>query len=132
MEICIICGARISEQRQRRHAKTCSEQCSIKLTQRKYHQANPQSSLSSNTSGAISEHRVIIDLLSHNFEVFHSVNPGASCDLAILKNGKLSRVEVRTRRYSSSGKPYRMTRPVKADILASVLPDKIVYDPSLE
>ena len=129
--ICSICGKIIPEHRQRRRAKSCSDKCGALLQKRKYHQLNPYSVFTQNVSGAIAEYRTIIDLLSHGFEVFHSVNPGSPCDLAILKNNKLFRVEVKSLRYSASGVPYKPTKPIRADILASVMPDKIIYSPPL-
>lgn len=131
-DICKICGCKIPESRQRRHSKTCSNICSREVANRQYRKLNPQSALTPNASGAVSEYRTIIDLLNRGFEVFHSVNPGATCDLAILKEEKLLRVEVKTLAYSSSGKPYKPFGLIKADILASVMHDKIIYTPSLD
>jgi len=129
--ICSICGKTIPEHRQRRHAKSCSDKCGAMLQKKRYNQLNPCSVFTQNISGAIAEHRTIIDLLSHGFEVFHSVNPGSPCDLVILKDNKLQRVEVKSLRYMASGVPFKPTKPIKADILASVMPDKIIYSPPL-
>jgi len=115
----------------RRNAIYCSEDCCLFAIKKRYHSLNPQSTLAPTASGAVSEYKVIIDLLNRGFEVFRSVEPGSTCDLAILRNNKLLRVEVKTSKYSSSGKPFPPNKPVKADILASVMPDTILYTPSL-
>jgi hypothetical protein len=49
--------------------------------------------------GVLSELVVCVDLLQKGYEVFRGVSPSCSCDLAILKNGKLKRVEVTTGHY---------------------------------
>ena len=131
-EICEMCRGKIPILRQKHHAITCSDLCYRQLTIKRHHSLNPQTKLSRPASGAVSEYRTIIDLLHRGFEVFRSVEPGASCDLAILKDNKLLRVEVKSIRYSTSGKPYAFKGQVKADILASVLSDTIIYIPPLE
>jgi hypothetical protein len=70
-------------------------------------------------------------LLLKGFEVFRAVSSACSCDLAILKEGMLKRIEVRTGRRCTNGKIYW---PVKTevenyDVLAIVLPDEIIYKP---
>lgn len=54
------------------------------------------SGLSPGTVGALSELKVATDLLEKGYEVFRSLSPACSCDLAVLKDGKLLRVEVTT------------------------------------
>ena len=110
----------------------CSIDCHRAFLKARYHSLNPQTKLKASASGAISEYKVIIDLLIRGFEVFRSVEPGATCDLAILKNGNLLRVEVKTLKYQVNGKPFPLNRPIKADILASVMHDGILYTPTLE
>lgn len=127
---CKHCGKPIPIIR-RSDAIYCSSDCRQSATKKRYHSLNPQTTLTPTASGAVSEYKVIIDLLHRGFEVFRSVEPGATCDLAILQNGKLLRVEVKTLKYSYSGKPYSPNKPIKADILASVMPDKIYYTPPL-
>ncbi len=90
----------------------CSEECYRLAIMKRYHSLNPQSVLSLTASGAVSEYKAIIDLLIRGFEVFRSVEPGASCDLAILKEGKLLKVEVKTQKYSSIGKILTIKKPI--------------------
>lgn len=85
------------------------------------------------TVGAIGELRVAIDLLSKKYEVFKALSPSCSCDLAILKNGKLKTIEVRTGNeiMLRSSEKYKK-KYVKAEILAIVdyANEKIIYYPN--
>ena len=54
------------------------------------------SGLPTATTGVISELVVACDLLRRGFEVFRAVSGACSCDLAVIKNGKLLRIEVKT------------------------------------
>lgn len=125
---CEFCGEPIPKERQRHGAKFCSDRCRVRRDLERYHARNPKTTLPNTTSGAISEYRVIADLLAKGFEVFRSATLSTSCDLAILKDERLLRVEVRTGKRSSTGKIYRPIRKIRTDILATVLPDKIVYE----
>jgi hypothetical protein len=82
------------------------------------------------TTGAIGELRVSTDLLEKGFDVFRSLSPSASCDLAIIKDGAFKRVEVRTSYFSRDGSIH-CDRTGNYDLLAMVLPNQIVYDPPL-
>ena len=81
--------------------------------------------------GAVSEMRVTIDLTERGYEVFKSINPSCSCDIAILKNGSLLRVEVTTGRFKpNGGLLYPNHAKDNFDILAIVLPSgEINYIP---
>ena len=46
--------------------------------------------------GALGELAVCADLLSRGYEVFRAVSPSCSVDVIAQKNGKISRVEVKT------------------------------------
>lgn len=134
---CPICDSAIPRTREKYPAtKYCSEECSKVAQTRRYRELNPEPNLERNTRGAISEHRVIVDLLSRGFEVFKAVSGASSCDLAILQNGNLYRVEVKTGHYGKIGVPYtaspKKLKKIKADILATVLYDKILYSPSFD
>lgn len=109
----------------------CSPQCQRDNHDKEYRDLNPHPKLAAGTIGAIGEYRVILDLLAKGFDVFHAVSPSCSCDLAVLKNGKLFRIEVRTGHYVRGGK-YYYTPSFRTDIMAIVLSDKIAYHPPLE
>lgn len=135
---CIICSKSIPRNRARwSHVKYCSDECARKAYQDKYYL--PYKGLSTSTVGTINELRVCCDLLSKGYEVFRALSPHCSCDLAILKNGKLLRIEVRAGYKKKDGTIKCGTAPqkinsfkeIKADIWAIVVGEKICYEPEL-
>jgi len=78
--------------------------------------------------------RVSTDLLMHGAEVFRALSPNCSCDLIILKDGKLLRVEVTTGHELLNGRVIHPKKTfAKRDLLAVVLWDgRIEYRPALE
>lgn len=131
-KICIKCGKEIKGSRW----KYCSFDCYRETQHDKYVGNNPFKGKSSATTGAISELRAAVDLLVKGYDVFRAVSPSCPCDLAVLKDNKLLRIEVRTIYKSTSGKLYK--NPQKRDdienidIYAWVLPDEIIYEPELQ
>lgn len=115
--------------------KFCSKECRSEFTNNEWKKANNRNlHLPTGTVGTISELLVCTDLLQKGFEVFRSTTPNCSCDLAILKNKILYRIEVTTGTVSGSGKityPYKDKN--KYDILAIVTKDgKIIYNSEME
>ena len=116
----------------------CSYECREDFTRAKFKELNPDTMKgeTSATTGAISELRVAVDLLANGYNVFRALSPNCPCDLAILKNNKLLRLEVRTTFMSITGKPYKTKGkkddPNNIDIYAWVLPDRIIYEPELK
>lgn len=53
-------------------------------------------SLPSSTVGALSEMRVIADLLSKGYYVYRSVSPNSPCDIVIVKGDTIFKVEIST------------------------------------
>jgi hypothetical protein len=88
--------------------------------------------LPTGTVGAMAELLAATDLLMKGFEVFRAVSPSASCDLAILKEGKLLKVEVRTGYKRPNGKFWVCATGIH-DILAivDIESHQVVYDPAL-
>ncbi len=86
--------------------------------------------ISSGSIGAVGELVVAADLLRKGYEVFRSVSPSCSADIVIHRDGKSRRVEVRTGFIQTSGKIVA-NRVHRADILAIVLVDRVVYEPEL-
>ena len=129
---CTFCGQEIPKNRLRwKNVKYCHVNCRRAQDRKKYHARNQRPHhLNTGTVGAMHELKVAIDLLSKGYEVFRALSSMTSCDLAILKDKKLKRIEVRTAAYSSSGS-VSWPKHHKADILAAVLPDKIIYTPNL-
>jgi hypothetical protein len=87
--------------------------------------------ISTGTVGAIGELRACSDLLSKGYAVFRSVSPACFCDLVIAKDGRLTTVEVRTGTRTTKGDLY-YSKENRAEVMAIVLPDEIVYLPALE
>ena len=120
-----------------RHAGTrvfCSDDCARENSKLEFRKANPRngSNVTSPTRGAISELRVATDLLEKGFEVFRAISPACSCDLAVLKNSHLYRIEVRTGYRIPSGKiMYSKPQASKSDVCAVVLSEEIIYQPDM-
>jgi len=133
-EHCAVCGSLLTEAKKRRHCKFCSRECRLEDTKRRWRSANPgmSRSFTSATRGAISELRVCVDLMERGFPVFRALSSSCSCDLGLLQDHKLLRIEVTTGSYSPSGAVMRPGKDkAKFEILAIVLPDKIIYEPPL-
>ena len=128
---CVQC-ARIIDGRKRSTAKYCSDDCKHARERQEYYKLNPPSGLAKSTVGAISELRVAVDLLRRGYSVFRSMSPACPCDLIILKNQHVLRVEVKTAFLSPrGGTMYAHPRKHEEyDILVQVLPDSIIYEPS--
>ncbi len=125
---CAFCGIEVKTRLRRQ--KYCSRKCVLGAQRagvgEKHYPGLPTGSI-----GSIGELLVAADLLKRGYEVFRSVSPSTSCDLAILKSGKLIRVEVRTGYRLKNGK-ILTERTHRADILAiNCGKDGIIYDPEL-
>ena len=89
------------------------------------------------TVGAIAELGVAIDLLRKGFHVFRALSPNCSCDLAIVADTQLYRVEVKTGHRDKDGHPsppyVKKHKRELFDIIATVLHDtnEIIYTPAL-
>ena len=121
---CIICGI---EKFGLFGQKYCSKECHIKGIGK----TSVWKGLPTATVGTIQELRVSVDLLRRGWEVFRALSPSASCDLLILKNNKMIKLEVRTGYEGlGGGNTKRLTYPVnniKTEYIALGLPEKIVY-----
>lgn len=123
--VCKNCGNLFSTAR--KNQKFCSRKCSQSGFGVRSRYSVPTGSV-----GAIGELLVAADLLEKGFEVFRALSPCCSCDLAILRNGSLIRVEVRTGYKTAKGLVVS-SRSHRADLLAiNCGPDGIEYEPALE
>jgi|SRR6185437_4441959 len=115
--------------------KWCSRKCSSDHHKNKAGIGGQYPGLATGTVGAINELRVCVDLMAKGYEVFRAVSQNCSCDIAILRNGKLLRIEARTGYKSnvSGTLMYSHTKDDhgKQDHFAVALPDDIVYVPPL-
>ena len=109
--------------------KYCSVSCRSEAQRKDGWRTNPlrQYGLSCGKMGAYQELRVCMDLMLKGYEVFRAVSPSCSCDLIALKNGKCSRVEVKTGYINKAGELYPKTSMENCDIFASATPDRIIY-----
>lgn len=137
MQVCSKCEKPIPDSKKNYvRIKYCSKECREENRRLKYVSVNKPiyDSICTGTVGAIHELLVSVDLLKRGFDVFRSLSPSCSCDLAILKNRKLIKVEVTTGKYSVSGKLfYPPKKDIKYDLLAVVVKHgDIIYLPTLE
>lgn len=80
--------------------------------------------------GAANELRAAVFLMRRGYEVFRALSPTCSCDLIVLKDGLLKRVEVRTGRRATNGTSVYAKRTHHADLLVIVIGSKIVLEPA--
>lgn len=128
---CEMCHREIPFLQRKSNRRYCSSGCRTAMEGLKYRHLNPLS-LNSSHMGAIAELLVAADLLNKGYEVFRALSSGCSCDIAVLKSGKLLRIEVKTRRRTSSGNV--STAPTthqvgKHDVMAIYVPGEpeIIY-----
>lgn len=131
---CKGCGKPITGEKAVWHSKYCSVECKSSYLKREYRKHNPYHgpSLPSGSVGAVSELVVAADLLERGFEVYRALSPAAPCDLAILRDGRLLRVEVTSGRRRIGGGISRPQKDrLKFDILAVVVrpSNQVIYEP---
>lgn len=93
---CLRCPNVVPVKRRRYKAKFCSKACLRADQNSRYQEINERLPLSTGTIGAIAELAVATDLMRRGHEVFRALSPASSCDLAVVKDGALLRVEVRS------------------------------------
>lgn len=128
---CRACGILLEEPNRKR--QFCSFRCASSAKKQEYKVNNPMRGNSTGTTGTISELRVSVDLLIRGYAVFRALSQSCPCDLAILHETTLLRVEVATAFRRAHGQVFspHMKNRDKYDILAQVLPDCIIYTPEL-
>lgn len=109
----------------------CSKECSKKCYIEKFGLKSIYPNLPTGTVGTMSELIVFTDLLKKGFEVFRALSPSCSCDLAILKDKQLIRVEVTSgyKRLKDNGLSYPKKDSLKFDLLAVVVGNEVYYQP---
>jgi len=93
----------------------CEPSCRQRRERESYRSLNPPLGLPSGTVGAISELLVAVDLMRRGLHVFRCLSPHGPCDLAVLSNGTLKKVEVTTGSRSRSGKLFTPSKSPKHD-----------------
>lgn len=131
--VCRMCWQTVTFTSKRHGRLFCSKACGENWRKEEWRKRNPSLGLSASTTGAISELFVAVDLLQRGYDVFRAVSPSSICDLAIVKDQKLLRVEVKTGYSTASGKlQYSAGTGIdrsKFDILAVVRKGEVIYDP---
>ena len=132
---CLNCNGPFGKKYFSKKRKFCNPLCGKEHERKNYRLLNekPAIRLPTGTVGAISELHVCCDLLRRGYEVFRAVSSHCSCDLSILKDGKLTRVEVTTGTLGIKGKiSFPKKQNTKSDLIAVVMRDgKIHYFPEL-
>jgi hypothetical protein len=117
-------------------SKFCGRICRNAYRREKTGLTSAYPGLPTGTVGAINELRACVDLMEKGYEVFRAVSSACSCDLAVLKDGQLLRIEVLTAyRITATGKLLGSHNSKKdfgrQDHFAFMLPNEIVYEPPL-
>ena len=128
---CLNCPKETPHDRHRRKARFCDKACARAWAAGLYRDANPAPTISSGKTGTISELLIAADLLRRGFDVFRAVSQSCSCDLAVLRDGKLYRIEVKTATRSISGHLHYPKKNIAADHVALVCGPAIEYHPPL-
>ncbi len=91
--------------------------------------------ISTSAVGALNEMRVVVDLMLKGYHVFRALSSACPCDLVIMLNGNISKVEVKTayKRGDSlyAQKPTKRQLESGIDYLVQVTTDEIIYQPPL-
>jgi hypothetical protein len=135
--VCAQCGDTFTPPDNRRR-KFCSRSCQLEAEGLRcastYKPIAKLYGIGRGNVGALSELVVCVDLIRKGYEVFRAVSAHCSCDLTILRNGTLRRVEVRTAYRKRDGGIYFPISPKDAgryDIFAAVVDGVPVYQPEL-
>lgn len=130
-KLCSHCGGKLYISGRR--TRFCSTKCQSAEYRKKTGGASPTKGLGLNSSsvGTLHEMEVSCDLIRRGFHIFRAVCSSCPCDLAILRNGRLIRVEFTTGRLNAkTGKMnYPKHDPLRFDLLAVVTTAGILYDP---
>ncbi len=113
--------------------KYCNEQCQKEFIKKKHEKfESTTKELGTTKVGAIQEMLVCADLIKKGYDVFRAICSSCPCDIIILKNNQLLRVEVTTGYITSANGYVKIPTKdySKFDILAIVLGNsEIIYDP---
>ena len=131
MKECPVCNKEISEDQLKRKPKTiyCSPKCRAKGYYAGVNKISfPNSDLSRNMRGAISENMVAVEMMEQGYEVFMNVAHFGKTDLIAVKGEEVRLLQVKTGRYSARGcLTYPNVRDYGSTELVVVTPDKIYF-----
>src|SRR5260221_8449313 len=109
--VCRHCPKLVPIARQRRRGLFCSRSCSQAHATERYRALNTRLPVSTGTVGAIAELAVAVDLLQRGYDVFRAVSPSCACDLAVVRAGQLTCVEVTTGYQTAPGRIMHCKKP---------------------
>ena len=116
--------------------KFCSKYCCDRYHNNLNMEKSTHKARSKGSLGAAVESIICGDLLLKGFDVYRAVTPNALCDLVIIKDKEVLRVEVKTCLiYQKTGRiHYASPNPENYDILAlyHVSTKTIIYNPEIE
>jgi hypothetical protein len=132
---CINCSGNIPSHIVRRTkgaAKYCDPSCMQEYRRKLYAGQNTIWGVASATVGAVNELRVSVDLVVRGYAVFRALSPACPCDLVVLHDGRVFRVEVTTGHRSVTGNlQYPKKDPMLYDVLAVVCRTPLFTSPKL-
>jgi Holliday junction resolvase-like predicted endonuclease len=113
----------------------CSPLCNSRSRNARYGNT-PQYVVTPATQGAITELIVSVDLMKRGFDLYRATSPACPCDLVAIRNGVVTRVEVKTgiRRLNGEIRPVKLSERQRraSDVVAYVAHDgEILYAPEL-
>ncbi len=129
---CLECGSSLSGKNS--GARFCSRKCIAKNYQKRNPFLVSGYDIPTGSVGAVAELRVSAELLIKGYEVFRAVSSSCSCDLAVLKGGKLLRIEVRTGYLNTTSNKRYTNKPKDSsryDVLAVMYPDGLEFIPEI-
>lgn len=138
--LCEHCGSvfQLNKEDGKKIRRFCSRRCSSIAWYKNWKSKNgwvPRPKvLGPSAVGALNEMLVISDLINKGHEVYRAISAGSPCDLVIVRDTDILRVEVTTGRNSPSGKyyvPNGKRGKTTHDVLAVVLNGKIIYEPAV-
>lgn len=95
---CIVCNKKLKRQ-QKKH---CSNLCRRTRINKRY-DIGQNGKISTASIGAGAELAVGSDLINKGYYVFRNLSPNGPCDLIIMKDGVLKKIEVKTGRIHTNG-----------------------------
>lgn len=137
---CVVCSAVLSARSAHGLSvkKYCSASCASEDRRRRRMAAGAvvHTDLSPGTVGAVGELAATIDLVRRGYEVFRAISPSSSCDLLVLKGGRVLRIEVRTAGRTSTGEVRINKTSSACDHFAGIVWSgcgayEVLYDPPL-
>lgn len=116
----------------------CRRECQLQASKCRNGAATPMLNIqaSGTTVGAIAELKVVVELLAAGYDVYRASSPACPCDLVVIKQGCVLRIEVTSvvgNLYKEPTMPARKNSYSHWDIVAVYVrsTDEILYFPAL-